>query len=87
MQQMSQIIEESFSEGAYGLPLGLGYEPGMYKSSYLLKPHNIKDPVTNHIPLQTLPREELGLEHPTCLDSSDIAHEERGMRFKYDYKS
>ncbi len=75
MQQMSQIIEESFSEGAYGVSLGLGYEPGMhvdmkeleeiarlvkkhdrvltvhikslarasavYKSSYLVKPHNI----------------------------------------------
>ena len=27
---MNQIIEESFSEGAYGLSLGLQYEPGMY---------------------------------------------------------
>ncbi len=76
MRQMSQIIEESFSEGAYGLFLGLGYEPGMYvamkeleeiallvkrhdrlltvhikalarassayKSSFLVKPHNIR---------------------------------------------
>ena len=75
MRQMSQIIEESFAEGAYGLSLGLGYEPGMYvamkeleeialvvkrhdrlltvhikalarasaayKSSFLVKPHNI----------------------------------------------
>jgi N-acyl-D-amino-acid deacylase len=30
MRQMNQIIEESFAEGAYGLSLGLGYEPGMY---------------------------------------------------------
>ena len=30
MQQMFQIIEESFAEGAYGLSLGLQYEPGMY---------------------------------------------------------
>lgn len=76
MRQMSKIIEEYFSEGAYGLSLGLGYEPGMYvamkeleeiallvkrhdrlltvhikalarattayKSSFLLKPHNIR---------------------------------------------
>lgn len=76
MLQMSQIIEQSFSEGAYGLSLGLGYEPGMYvdmkeleeiallvkrhdrlltvhikslarasaayKSSFLVKPHNIR---------------------------------------------
>lgn len=30
MRQMTKIIEESFFEGAYGLSLGLGYEPGMY---------------------------------------------------------
>jgi len=76
MRQMSQVIEESFFEGAYGISLGLGYEPGMYvamkeleeiallvkrhgrlltvhikslsrgsfayKSSFLLKPHNIR---------------------------------------------
>ncbi|GBF34185.1 N-acyl-D-aspartate/D-glutamate deacylase [Desulfocucumis palustris] len=30
MQQMSRIIEESFSDGAYGFSLGLGYEPGMF---------------------------------------------------------
>lgn len=76
IRRMSQIIEESFFEGAYGLSLGLGYEPGMYvdmkeleeiallvkrhdrlltvhikslgrasaayKSSFLVKPHNIR---------------------------------------------
>ena len=30
MRQMCQIIEESFSEGSYGLSLGLGYDPGMF---------------------------------------------------------
>jgi len=76
MRQMSQLVEQSFSEGAYGVSLGLGYEPGMYvdmkeleeiallvkrhdrlltvhikslgrasaayKSSFLIKPHNIR---------------------------------------------
>jgi N-acyl-D-amino-acid deacylase len=27
---MNQIIEESFSDGSYGVSLGLGYEPGMH---------------------------------------------------------
>ncbi len=30
MRLMSRMIEESFSAGAYGLSLGLGYEPGMH---------------------------------------------------------
>jgi N-acyl-D-amino-acid deacylase len=30
MRLMNQIIEESFSDGSYGVSLGLGYEPGMH---------------------------------------------------------
>lgn len=47
MQQLDIIIEESFADGAFGLSLGLGYDPGMYATSkeleeiaLLAKKHN-----------------------------------------------